>query len=90
MSNDKLTTGDVNSKEMEKLTKYADLRMECEKMWHLKSQVVPIVVGATGAINTGFTKNLRKLPAKFNCNIIQKITILGTAHILRKSLNIEQ
>ena len=36
----------VSLKIFEKLSKYADLEIEVTKMWHLKTTVLPVVIGA--------------------------------------------
>ena len=41
----------VNSKESEKIEKYQDLKREISTMWAMrKAEVIPVVVGALGAI----------------------------------------
>ena len=54
------------------------------------SKVIPVVVGALGTTSTEFIKHLDRLPFKVCPDQIQKITLLGTAHILRKVLSIGQ
>ena len=75
------------SKEFEKLSKYKDLEIEVTKMWQLKTQTVPVIVGALGTIGKGLDKHLEKIPGNPSINEIQKITLLGTVHILRKTLS---
>ena len=75
------------SKEFEKLSKYKDLEIEVTKMWQLKTQTVPVDVGLLGKIGKGIDKHLEKIPGNPGINEIQKITLLGTAHILRKTLS---
>ena len=38
----------VNAKEMEKTEKYQDLAREVEKLWDIRTKVIPIVIGALG------------------------------------------
>ena len=61
-------------------------------LWGLSNvEIVPIIVGATGAIYNGFDKDIKKLNlerVKFDKFQIQKIALLGTAHIVRGFLQI--
>ncbi|XP_067039903.1 uncharacterized protein [Acropora muricata] len=40
----------IVEKEKEKVEKYQDLRREVARLWNVKAKVVPIVVGALGAV----------------------------------------
>ena len=40
----------IEEKEFEKISKYKDLQIEIERLWRKKAKVVPIVIGALGAI----------------------------------------
>ena len=54
-------------------------------------KIVPIVIGATGVIHKNLESDVEKLKLKnnkFNIREAQKITLLGTAHIVRSFLNI--
>ena len=77
----------VSLKEREKLDKYRDLKLEVERMWHTKVDIVPVVVGATGLAKRGVLKHIEKIPGHVSFDMIQKIALLDTAHILRKCLN---
>ena len=73
----------------EKMSKYVDLQIECQRLWNKKVQVIPIIIGATGIVNKNIKKYVGRIPG---CHIIyspQRSTILGTAHILRKVLSIK-
>ena len=48
----------------EKLSKYKDLEIEITKMWGLKTTVVPVVIGALGAVKEGIEKHIDKIPGK--------------------------
>ena len=77
----------IDQKEVEKITKYQDLKIEGERLWEKKATIVPVVTGALGAIPRDLVKHLKTLgldkilPSQF-----QKVALLGTAHILRKYL----
>jgi len=48
----------IVEKEKEKVEKYQDLRREVLRLWNVKAKVVPIVVGALGAVTPNFSKHL--------------------------------
>lgn len=76
----------VDRKEAEKMLKYRDLSIEVARMWNMKVEVVPVVVGSLGTISKQFTRHLSRIPSSLNANQIQNIAIYGTAHILRRVL----
>jgi hypothetical protein len=55
-------------------------------MWNVKTRVIPIIIGATGTFSKSFRKHMSSIPGKHEVRELQKIAILGTAHILRKVL----
>jgi hypothetical protein len=79
----------VVSKEHEKVMKYEELAGELRKVWSVKSQVIPVVVGALGTISVHFTAHLAQLDIDLSKDTIQKAAILGSAHIIRKVLSQE-
>jgi hypothetical protein len=76
----------VIKKEVEKILKYKDLTTEIQRMWNVKTNVIPIITGATGTISKSFRKYLSNVPGKHEIKEIQKTAILGAAHTLRKVL----
>jgi len=74
----------VIKKETEKILKYKNLTIEIQRMWNVKTKVIPVIIGATGTISKSFTKYMSNIPGKHEVKELQKIAILGTAHILRK------
>jgi len=81
-------SGDRNviKKEAEKILKYKDLTIEIQRIWNVKTKVIPVITGATGTISKSFRKYVSNIPGKHEVKGIQKTAILGTAHILRKVL----
>ena len=81
-------SGDRNviKKEAEKILKYKHLTTEIQRMWNVKTKVIPVVIGATGTISKSFRKYVSNIPGKHEVKELQKTAILGTAHIIRKVL----
>ena len=77
----------VNKKEVEKITKYQDLKVEVERLWEKKATVVSVVIGALGTIPRDLVKYLKILGLdKISPSQLKKPVLLGTAHIFRKYL----
>jgi hypothetical protein len=76
----------VIKKETEKILKYKDLTIEIQRMWNVKTKVIPVIIGATGTVSNTFTKDVSNVPVNHEVKELQKTAILGTAHILRKVL----
>jgi len=51
-------SGDRNviKKVAEKILKYKDLTIEIQRMWNVKTKVIPVIIGATGTISKSFRK----------------------------------
>ena len=82
-------SGDKNviKKEAEKILKYKDLTVEIQRMWNVKTKVIPVVIGATGTISKSFSKYVSNIPGKHEIKKLQKTAILDTEHILQKVLS---
>jgi hypothetical protein len=76
--------GDRNviNKEAEKIIKYKDLTTEIQRMWNVRTQVTPVIIGATGTISKFFRKYLSSVPGKHDIKEPQKTAELGTAHTI--------
>ena len=81
-------SGDRNviKKEAEKILKYENLTIEIQRIWNVKTKVIPVIIGATGTISGSFRKYVYNIPGKHEVKGLEKTAILGTAHILRKVL----
>ena len=76
----------VIKNEAEKILKYKDLTIEIQRMWKVKTRVMPVIIGATVTISKSFRKYITNIQGKHEVKDLQKTAILGTAHILRKVL----
>jgi len=76
----------VIKREVEKILKYKDLTIEIQRMWNVKTKVIPVIIGATGTISKTFRKYVSNIPGKHEVKELQKTATLGTANILRKVL----
>ena len=72
----------VNDKDNQKAEKYQGLKMELQRLWNISVEIVPIVVGALGAISSNLQKYLQKLNiTDIRTSQIQKTVLLKTANI---------
>ena len=54
--------------------------------WNGKTNVIPVIIGATGTISKSFRIYLCNIPEKHEIKEIPKTAILHMAHILWKAL----
>ena len=59
-------------KEAEKFLKYKDLTIEIHRMWNVKTNVIPITIGATGTISKSFRKYVSNVPGIHEVKELQK------------------
>jgi hypothetical protein len=57
-----------------------------QRMWNVKTTVIPVIIGATGTISKAFGKYVSNIPGHHEVKELQSTAILGTAHILRNVL----
>ena len=77
----------IEEKELEKISKYQDLKIEIERLWEKQATVLPVVIGSLGAIPRDLRKHLRMIDFEsISPSQLQKIVLLETAHILCKYL----
>ena len=78
----------ISVKVTEKLSKYKDLEIETSRlMWGMRTETIPVINGALGAIKKGLETYLGRIPGQISISELQQITLLGTAHILRRVLS---
>ena len=79
----------ILEKEQEKITKYQDLRTELEYLWNKKTRIIPVVIGALGAMSNHFHDFIKQLDLhSVNQYVLQKTAILATVTILRRVLQL--
>ena len=78
----------IKVKEIEKVEKYQALREELERTWRTTAVVVPVVVGALGAVTPNCTQWLAQIPGEIEVHWLQKSALLGTGKILRRFLKL--
>jgi len=85
---DVVISGDrfVIKKEAEKILKYKELTIEIQRMWNVKTKLIPVITVATGTISKFLRKYVSNILGKHEVQELLKTAILGTAHILRKVL----
>jgi GTPase len=54
------------------LLKYKELKTESQRMWNLKTKVVPVVIGATGTISRSLRQYLSNIPGKHEISNYRK------------------
>jgi len=76
----------VTKKEANKILKYKELTIEIQRMWNVKTKVIPVIIGATGTISKSFRKYMGNILESHEIKELQKTAVMGTAHILWKVL----
>ena len=74
--------------EMKTKRKSKDLKLEIQRMWQMKTEVTPVVVGALGTVKKRMVENIKKVSERATVKETQKICLLGSARILRKVLTV--
>jgi len=67
-------SGDRNvfKKEAEKTLNYKDLTKEIQRMWNVKTKVIPVIIGATGTISNSFRKYVNNIPGNMKSRNYRK------------------
>nr|CAI5855885.1 unnamed protein product [Callosobruchus analis]CAI5855886.1 unnamed protein product [Callosobruchus analis] len=79
----------VRKTEEQKVSKYQNVACELQRMWKLKKVIIiPLVIATDGIMSNNLRNIIKKLglPA-YLIRLMQKATLLQTAHIVRKFLN---
>jgi hypothetical protein len=85
---DVVISSDKNAiqKEAENKLKYKNLSIEIQRMWNMECFIMPVIIGATGIVSKSLQKYLETITGQHSIDSLQKTTILGTSHIIRKVL----
>ena len=59
-------------KEADKILKYKDLTTEIQRIWNVKTKMIPVIIGATETISKSFRKYVRNIPGKYEVKELQK------------------
>ena len=51
-------------KEAEKIPKIKELTLEIQRMWNVKTRMIPVIIGATGTTSKLFRNYVRNIPRK--------------------------
>jgi hypothetical protein len=62
----------VISKEAVQILKFKDLIIEVQRMWNVKADVIPVIIGATETISKSFRQYLSNIPGKHGIKELQK------------------
>jgi len=54
----------VIKKEAEMILKYKDLTVEIQRVWNVKTKVIPVIIGATGTVSKSFRKYVSNIQGK--------------------------
>jgi len=78
----------IIEKEREKIEKYQDLKFQMARCWKMKGKVIPIVIGALGAMPPKLDEYLKRIGCdRIHPGLIQKSVLLSSAGILRRILD---
>ena len=75
-------------KEREKIEKYQKLAQEVRSTYKVKTEIIPIVVGALGMLPTRLPEYVKKLGIPDVVGGLQKTALLGTQRILKNVLSL--
>uniref|UniRef100_H3A542 Reverse transcriptase zinc-binding domain-containing protein n=1 Tax=Latimeria chalumnae TaxID=7897 RepID=H3A542_LATCH len=78
----------IREKKQEKIMKYQDLKMEIEKLWKVRMEVIPVVIGALGAVTKKHEDYIKKIDESIWLEDLQKVALLGTARIVQNVLQL--
>ena len=62
----------VIKKKAEKILKYKDLTIERERMWKVKTKVIPVIIRTTGTVSKSFRKYVSNIPGKYEVKEVRE------------------
>jgi len=63
---------------------YKDLNIAVSRMWKLRTKIVPVVIGVLRKFKKGLDQNRQLLPGHPSAIGLRKITLMSSAHIMRR------
>ena len=84
-------SGDRNviKKGADKILKYKDLTTEIQRMWNVKTKVIPVITEATRTISKSFRKYVSNIPGKHEVKELQKNSHIGHCTHTSESTNVK-
>ena len=79
----------IKLKEIEKITKYQNLRLQVLKLWDVKATITPIVAGVLGIVSEELENNLKTIGIPTVLSSLKK-ELQGTTFILRRLFGISE
>ena len=77
----------ICKQEREKVVKYQDLKNDMKDTYELDStEIVPVILGATGIIKNNFAKYLKRIPGNINCLELQTEVVKESVSLLKRAL----
>lgn len=68
------------------MQKDQDLKLEIQRLSNVKAKVIPVVVGALGAVSTNLNNHLQRISGVLDLRKLVKLGVPGSANILRRVL----
>jgi hypothetical protein len=79
----------VIKREIEKILKYKDLKIEIQCMWNVKAKMIPVIIGVTGTISKSLIQYLSNIPGKQVIKEVQKNSHIGHCTHTAGSANVK-
>ena len=78
------TDHQIEISQQRKIENHEDLKQKLQKLWNLKTSIVPIVIVTLGTIPKSLEKHLNELNVEVNIFQMQTTVLLNSARITRK------
>ena len=66
----------IQKQATEKMSKYVDLLIECQRLCNKKVLIIPVIICATGIVDKNIKKYVGRIPGCHNIYILQRSAIL--------------
>ena len=64
-------------KEAEEILKYKELTTEIQRMWNVKTEMMPVIIGGTGTVSELFRKYVSNIPGKHEVKELTENSHIG-------------